>query len=119
MPSRRKSLISVSAAAEELGVSLSTVWRMIRRGELLTVRVGRRRFLTTSALSEKRVSPPAQRLKPFGSDHPMWHLIGAFRSGGAGPGSGDKYAILYDDEASRTVGRERDPGPTRRRRRSS
>jgi excisionase family DNA binding protein len=94
MPSRRKSLISVSAAADQLGVSLSTVWRMIRRGELLTVRVGRRRFLATSALSEKRVSPPARKLKPFGPAHPFWRFIGAARGGRQGPGARDKHAIL-------------------------
>jgi excisionase family DNA binding protein len=94
VPVRGKAMISVSAAAEELGVSLSTVWRMIRRGELPTVRVGRRRFLARSALSEKRIRQPAQKPAPFGPDHPFWGFIGAYRSGGAKPGARDKHALL-------------------------
>ena len=89
-----KELISVSSAGEELGVSLSTMWRMIRRGELQTVRIGGRRLVRRSDLRGKSVRAQPTRSVPFTAGHALWRLAGAYRSGGSGPGSGDKHAIL-------------------------
>ncbi|MHB8877392.1 MAG: helix-turn-helix domain-containing protein [Myxococcaceae bacterium] len=91
----RDSLVSVPEAAKALGVSVSTVWRKLRRGELKSVRKSGRRYITERELrgSNRPVEQPPEAA-PFTRDHPMWRLAGAFKSGGIGPGSEDKHAIL-------------------------
>ena len=84
--------MTVEQACDAIGVSRSTLWRMIRRGELPSFQSGRRLVLL-HALSVRRVRLRAKKLKPFTLEHPLWRLVGAFRSGGAGPGSGDKHEI--------------------------
>ena len=86
--------MTVEQACDAIGVSRSTLWRMIRRGELPSFRQSGRRLVPLHALSVRRVRLRAKKLKPFTLEHPLWRLVGAFRSGGAGPGSGDKHEIL-------------------------
>lgn len=86
-------LLSVQEAAEALGVSVSTLWRMLRRGELQSVRRSGRRLVPSKAIERRATEPPADSLPPLTQDHPMWRLVGAFQGGG-GPGSDDKHAIL-------------------------
>jgi len=44
------SLIGVGHLAQKLGISARTVWRVIQRGELPTVRIGRRTLIRLSAV---------------------------------------------------------------------
>lgn len=46
-------LLNVSEAGESLGVSVSTVWRMIRRGDLASVRQGGRRLIPADKLQAR------------------------------------------------------------------
>ena len=45
-------LLSVQEAAERLGVSFWTVYRMARNGQLASVRIGRRRLFAAEDLEE-------------------------------------------------------------------
>lgn len=45
-------LLDAATFMAELGLSRTTVWRMEKRGELIFVRVGRRRFLTAAGLAD-------------------------------------------------------------------
>ena len=88
-------LVTVEEAGRRLDVSVSTIWRMLRRGALPSVhKAGRRlvpvRALTTVARTAGGDAAPA----PLGEDHPIFGLIGAARSGGRRPGARDKHAIL-------------------------
>lgn len=87
-------LATVPEAGAALGVSASTVWRLIRRGALPSVRRNGRRMipreaLATGTVGRRRAAPP-----PFTPDHPIFRLVGAGRSGGCAPGARDKHAIL-------------------------
>lgn len=86
--------LSVPDVAERLGVSVSTVWRMLRRGELPSVRRAGRRLVPAKALERRRAQRTRREIPPLTENHPIWRLVGAYRSGGDGPGSGDKHAIL-------------------------
>lgn len=90
-------LLSISEVAEILEVSESTVWRMLRRRELASVRKGGRRLVPGRALEGKVRSKAKEALVPFTAEHAIWRLVGAFRAGGE-PGSGDKHAILDQPE---------------------
>jgi excisionase family DNA binding protein len=94
MARRRHELVSVAEAARQLGVSLSTVWRRIRRGVLPSVRVGGRRRVPLADLGVVPGFTDLRGIPPFTRDNPIFRMIGIGRSGGAGPGSSDKYAIL-------------------------
>ena len=87
-------LVSVEEARRALGVSRSTVWRMIKRGELATVRRGARRWIRVAAALRRRARSQIANLPPFTMDNPIWRLVGAGRSGGKPPGARDKHAIL-------------------------
>ena len=87
-------LLSVEEAGRALGVSRSTVWRMIKRGELVSVRRGGRRFVRAAGLRSRARRAATDEVPPFTLDHPMWRLVGAGRSGGKRPGARDKHAIL-------------------------
>lgn len=92
MGSRRKpaETMAVTEAAAELRVSESTVWRLLRAGELTSVVESGRRRILRSAI-ERRVHQRSEgRLEPLSSTHPLWRWVGAARSGGRGPGSEDK-----------------------------
>jgi excisionase family DNA binding protein len=87
-------MMTVSEAGRALGVSLSTVWRMIRRGELPSVRRGGRRLVPTRALSGVARPRDSRNIPALDHDHPIFRLVGAGRSGGVGSGARDKHAIL-------------------------
>src|ERR1044072_4849780 len=115
-------LVSVSDASTALGVSESTVWRLIRRGALASVRREGRRLIPRDALLRRappraveeapavaahppHLPPPRARLPgsasrggvegapSFDEHHPIFRLVGAGRGGGQGPGARDKHAI--------------------------
>ena len=87
-------LITVDEAGRALGVSRSTVWRWIQRGDLPSVRRGGRRLVpATSVQTGKRRHRTAQ-IPAFSHDHPIFRLVGAGRGGGRTPGARDKHAIL-------------------------
>ena len=87
-------LISVDDAGRALGVSRATVWRMIRRGDLPTIRRAGRRLVPSIALKQRaRLSRPG-RIPPFSHDHPIFRLVGAGRGGGHAPGARQKHDLL-------------------------
>jgi len=88
-------LISVEEAGRALGVSRSTVWRLIQRGELPSIRRGGRRLVPADAARKKpRRRGSAGAIPPLTEDHPIFRLVGAGRGGGNAPGARDKHAIL-------------------------
>lgn len=87
-------MITVEEAGRTLGVSRSTVWRLIQRGDLPSVRRGGRRLLPASAIAARTRRRRTAGIPPFSHDHPMFRLIGAGRGGGRTPGARDKHAIL-------------------------
>jgi excisionase family DNA binding protein len=87
-------MVSVDEAGRALGVSRSTVWRLIQRGDLPSVRRGGRRLVPSTAIHTRvRRHRPAQ-IPRFTPNHPMFRLVGAGRGGGRPPGARDKHAIL-------------------------
>ncbi len=83
---------SIQEAGRALGVSTATVWRMIRRGELPTVRDRGRRLVLAEGLASR--ARTRQDLPPLTRDHPIFRLVGAGRGGGRAPGARDKHALL-------------------------
>ena len=101
MASKPPKMAGVEEASRFLGVSTATVWRLIRDGRLPSFRQGGRRLISRSALEAHRRQAPsgvrsrsAGGAKPVTRDHPIFRLVGGGRSGGAGPGSSDKHALL-------------------------
>ena len=87
-------LVGIVEAGRALGVSRSAIWRLIRRGELPSIRRGGRRLIPSTALHTEARRKKKQQIPPFRRDHPMFRLVGAGRSGGRRPGARDKHAIL-------------------------
>ena len=87
-------MLTVEDAGRRLGVSRSTVWRLIQRGDLTSIRQGGRRFVRASAIRTRTRQLQTQGIPPFSHDHPMFRLVGAGRGGGRTPGARDKHAIL-------------------------
>jgi len=87
-------LVTVEEAGRALGVSRSTVWRLIQRGELPSVRRDGRRLVPSTAVRTRARVRQSARLPSFTPDHPIFRLIGAGRGGGKAPGARDKHAIL-------------------------
>ena len=87
-------MVSVDEAGRTLGVSRSTVWRLIQRGDLPSVRRGGRRLVPASAIQTRVRRRRTVEMPPFSLDHPMFRLAGAGRGGGSTPGARDKHAIL-------------------------
>ena len=87
-------MITVEEAGRTLGVSRSTVWRLIQRGDLASVRRGGRRLVLASAIQTRTRRRRTEGIPPFSHDHPMFRLVGAGRGGGRTPGARDKHAIL-------------------------
>lgn len=87
-------MITVEEAGGTLGVSRSTVWRLIQRGDLPSVRRSGRRLVPASAIQTRMRRRRAMGIPPFSHDHPMFRLVGAGRGGGRPPGARDKHAIL-------------------------
>lgn len=87
-------MITVDEAGRSLGVSRSTVWRLIQRGELPSIRRNGRRLVPARAIQARTRGRRAASLAPFDLKHPMFRLVGAGRGGGKTPGARDKHAIL-------------------------
>ena len=87
-------LVDVSEAGRRLSVSISTVWRMIRRGDLPSIRKGGRRLVPRDSLATAAKTRQAEEVPPLDKNHPIFRLVGAGRSGGKLPGARDKHAIL-------------------------
>lgn len=87
-------LLNVSEAGRILGVSDSTVWRMIRRGAIPSIFAGGRRLIPRDALQREAAERKIQEIAPLHKDHPFFRLVGAGRSGGSSPGARNKHAIL-------------------------
>jgi excisionase family DNA binding protein len=86
-------LLTIKEAIEALGISRSTLWRRVRRGDIPSVRRGGRRLVQLT----KRRNGSREKLRgdipPFTHDHPIFRLVGAGRGGGQ-PGARDKHAVL-------------------------
>ena len=89
-----QTLMTVEEAGRALGVSRSTIWRLIQRGQLPSVRRGGRRLVQATALRKAATLGAAAHIPAFSHDHPIFRLVGAGRGGGAAPGARDKHAIL-------------------------
>jgi excisionase family DNA binding protein len=87
-------MVTVEEAGRSLGVSRSTVWRLIQGGELPSVRRHGRRLVPARAIQARTRRRRASNMPPFAHDHPMFRLVGAGRGGGKSPGARDKHAIL-------------------------
>jgi excisionase family DNA binding protein len=87
-------LVDVSEAGRTLGVSASTVWRLLRRGALPSVRRAGRRLIPRQALARRAETRQEDQIPPLAVDHPIFRLVGAGRGGGRRPGARDKHAIL-------------------------
>jgi excisionase family DNA binding protein len=94
MSTRPDNLLSIAEVRERLGVSASTVWRLIRRGRLRSVRQGGRRLVPATALRLLSARHAGADIPPLTAEHSIFRLVGAGRSGGVGPGARDKHAIL-------------------------
>ncbi|MBI2893826.1 MAG: helix-turn-helix domain-containing protein [Deltaproteobacteria bacterium] len=82
-------LLDVEQAGRALGVSRATVFRRIRSGALSSVKVGGRRRVPIEAIE----ASVGEAMVLFGTDNPIFGLIGIGR--GRGPGwSRDKYPHL-------------------------
>ncbi len=86
--------ISVAEAGTTLGVSESTIWRMIRRGALQSILRGGRRLVSVKTIDATQRPRKVDTIPPLTPDHPIFRLVGAGRSGGVLPGARDKYAII-------------------------
>jgi len=87
-------MVSVEEAGQVLGVSRSTVWRLIQRGALPSVRRAGRRLVPVTALRTRTRRARSAGVAAFSDAHPIFRLIGAGRGGGKAPGARDKHAIL-------------------------
>jgi excisionase family DNA binding protein len=86
--------VTVDDAGHVLGVSRSTVWRLIQSGDLPSVRRAGRRLIPVTALRGRARRTLTTDIPLFSDEHPMFRLVGAGRSGGRTPGARDKHAIL-------------------------
>ncbi|OFW02509.1 MAG: hypothetical protein A3I61_15905 [Acidobacteria bacterium RIFCSPLOWO2_02_FULL_68_18] len=87
-------MITIDEAGRALGVSRATVWRLIQRGDLPSIRRGGRRLVPSTALRTRVRRSRTGHIPPFSNDHPIFRLVGAGRGGGHIPGARDKHAIL-------------------------
>lgn len=91
---RRPDSLTVGETAEVLNTSLSSVWRLLRAGELKSTQTGGRRWVDRRDV-ERRARLSAPRPEPLSKNHPFVRMVGAYKSGGAGPGSENKRAVLF------------------------
>src|SRR5204862_5862758 len=83
-------MVTVDEAGRALGVSRSTVWRLIQRGDLPSVRRGGRRLVPAIAVQTRIRRRRTERIPPFSHDYLMFRLVRAGRDGGRAPGARDK-----------------------------
>ena len=62
--------MTVDEAGRALGVSRATVWRLIRRGDLPSIRRGGRRLVRASAIQTHARRRPTTEIPPFSLDSP-------------------------------------------------
>jgi excisionase family DNA binding protein len=86
-------LLSVEEAGQRLGVSRATVWRMLQKRMLPSVREHGRRWIPASALM-RHPRRRAPEVAPFTAKHPIFRLVGVGRGGGQKPGARDKHPLL-------------------------
>jgi excisionase family DNA binding protein len=86
--------MTVEEAGRALGVSRSTVWRLIQRGELPSIRRGGRRLVPAPVARTRKRRSRVADVPVLTEDHPIFRLIGAGRGGGNTPGARDKHGIL-------------------------
>lgn len=86
--------LRVEEAGQALGVSPATIWRMIRRGDLPSIRDRGRRLVLVQGLTSRARAKARQDIAPLTKDHPIFRLVGAGRGGGGRPGARDKHALL-------------------------
>ncbi|MBI4476316.1 MAG: helix-turn-helix domain-containing protein [Acidobacteria bacterium] len=86
-------MLTIEDAGRALGVSRATVWRLIQRRELPSVRRGGRRLIPATALRTRARRRPT-RIPPLSHDHPIFRLVGAGHGGGQPPSARDKHALL-------------------------
>jgi excisionase family DNA binding protein len=85
--------ITVDEAGRALGVSSSTIWRLVRRGELLSVRHRGRRLVLKRSLGKAGTRVRGEAIPPLTAQHPIFRLVGAGHGGGRSPGARDKHAL--------------------------
>jgi len=89
--------LTPAEAARRLRVSDSTIWRLLRREQLQSVKIGGRRRIPAGAIGRVARSVRSdwpQDIAPFTLDDALFALAGRFRSDGKGPGSADKHRYL-------------------------
>jgi excisionase family DNA binding protein len=86
--------VSVEETGQALGVSPSTVWRMIRRGDLPSVRQRGRRLVLADGLTSSARLRSRQEIPALTRDHPIFQLVGAGRGGRGSRDARDKHALL-------------------------
>ena len=87
-------LLTINEAIGALGVSRSTLWRRLQRGELESIRRGGRRLVRVTMSRKAARGNTTADIPPFTEKHPMFRLVGAGRGGGQAPGARSKHAIL-------------------------
>lgn len=87
-------LLTIKEAIQALGVSRSTLWRRLRRGDLGSITRGGRRFVRVTKSRKGAGGKAMGAIPPFTESHPIFRLVGAGRSGGQAPGARNKHAIL-------------------------
>jgi len=87
-------MLTVEEAGRALGISRATVWRMIQRGDLPSVRRSGRRLVPATAVDIRARRTRNRQIPAFSNDHPIFRLVGAGRGGGQSPGARDKHALL-------------------------
>jgi excisionase family DNA binding protein len=88
--------VTIDQVQDLLGVSRSTVWRLIQGGNLPSVRREARRLVPVKAVTRRAQDRRTDNLPLFSERHPIFRLAGAGRSGGRTPGARDKHAILAE-----------------------
>jgi excisionase family DNA binding protein len=87
------SLLTIDEAIHALGISRSTLWRRLQRGDLPSLRRGGRRLVRLTTTRKSAGGKGKSDMPPFTESHPIFRLMGAGRSGGKSPGARDKHAI--------------------------
>ena len=88
------SLVNIGEACSALGISRSTLFRLMRRGSIPSIRKGGRRLIRKQALLARSTRRPTPGVPPLIRNHPIFRLVGAGRGGGKTPGARNKHAIL-------------------------